>query len=326
MSPQVPLDEKKHLKHDIEDKENCLQDFLQNDDLDPFLCDEDWAPQDTLNLSTTQRCVILHVNTNGNTKCIHLQSTTNSSDKAWCTLSFPWTQLALQPGDIISIKALNDNNKWIVNATNGLLVTDPDSLISGTSVVGGLFCARKGVLSEIYKGIDIESKIMTIGSLVHELYQSCIQNTKVDDEFVRNVWKGIMQKSSTIQMLYRSQLTSEEINGEIDKFVPKIVEVMSKKPVEVLDIEENLWVPSLGLKGWNNPRPNRHNSPISQTSILTPKNSTTKPRRHPIYILYILPLFLSRSKHSRPIPRQRQRHHNILLHQIDTTSSRTIGT
>lgn len=249
MSPQIPHDDKKHLKLDIEDKENCLQDFLLDDDLDSFLCEEDWAPQDTLNLSTTQRCVILHVNTNGNTKCIHLQSTTNSSDKAWCTLSFPWTQLALQPGDIISIKALNDNNKWIVNATNGLLVTDPDSLVSGTSVVGGLFCARKGVLSEIYKGIDSESKIMTIGSLVHELYQSCIQNTKVDDEFVRNVWKGIMQKSSTIQMLYRSQLTSEEINGEIDKFVPKIVEVMSKKPVEVLDIEENLWVPSLGLKG-----------------------------------------------------------------------------
>ncbi|XP_026474754.1 LOW QUALITY PROTEIN: DNA replication ATP-dependent helicase/nuclease DNA2-like [Ctenocephalides felis] len=245
MSLQVPHDDKKHLKLDIQDKENCLQDFLLDDDFDSILCNADWVPQDTLNLSTIQRCVILHVNTSGNTKCIHLQSSKNySSEKSWCTVSFPWSQLSLQRGDYISIRALYNNNKWIVNATYGIIVTENYSIISKKSL-----WEYKGSLSEMYKRIDNGSKIMTIKSLVHELYQSCIQNTKVDDEFVRNLWKGIMQKSSTIQMLYRSQLTSEEINGEIDKFVPKIVEVMSKKPVEVMDIEENLWVPSLGLKG-----------------------------------------------------------------------------
>jgi hypothetical protein len=53
-------------------------------------------------------------------------------------------------------------------------VAHPDTLISSTSVVGSLFCARRGVLSEWFRGIDGDSTIMVIGSLVHELLQEVI--------------------------------------------------------------------------------------------------------------------------------------------------------
>ena len=78
---------------------------------------------------------------------------------------------SLSVGDIISIKACNTDNTWVLNNSDGLLVHHPDTLISSTAVVGSLFCPRKGVLTEWFRGIDGDSRIMVIGSLVHELLQ-----------------------------------------------------------------------------------------------------------------------------------------------------------
>ena len=54
---------------------------------------------------------------------------------------------------------------------NGLLVVNPDMLVSGTSIVSTLFCMRKAVLNERFKGQDGPSRSMLIGTLVHELLQ-----------------------------------------------------------------------------------------------------------------------------------------------------------
>ena len=50
-------------------------------------------------------------------------------------------------------------------------MVNPDYLISGTSVVAGVFCRRKAVLNERFKGFDAGNKVMLIGTLVHELFQ-----------------------------------------------------------------------------------------------------------------------------------------------------------
>jgi len=86
----------------------------------------------------------------------------------------------LENGDIVSIKASRCEKtshpvaSWFINNSVGLLVHHPDTLISSTAVVGSLFCPRRGVLSEWFRGIDGDSTIMVIGSLVHELLQEVI--------------------------------------------------------------------------------------------------------------------------------------------------------
>jgi DNA replication ATP-dependent helicase Dna2 len=86
----------------------------------------------------------------------------------------------LENGDIVSIKASccektsHSVPSWFINNSVGLLVPHPDTLISSTAVVGSLFCPRRGVLSEWFRGIDSDSTIMVIGSLVHELFQEVI--------------------------------------------------------------------------------------------------------------------------------------------------------
>ncbi|CAB0002466.1 unnamed protein product, partial [Nesidiocoris tenuis] len=60
---------------------------------------------------------------------------------------------------------------WVVDWT-GMLVTNSDHLISGTAIVGSLFCRRKAILSEIFDELgDFEPKHLVIGSVVHQLLQ-----------------------------------------------------------------------------------------------------------------------------------------------------------
>lgn len=61
----------------------------------------------------------------------------------------------LLPGDIISIQATCDaSGHYNINNTSGLLVLHPDHLVSSTSVVGAVFCKRKAILQERWRGID----------------------------------------------------------------------------------------------------------------------------------------------------------------------------
>jgi DNA replication ATP-dependent helicase Dna2 len=82
-------------------------------------------------------------------------------------------------GDIVSIKASQceasySAASWFISNSEGMFVLHPDTLISSTAVVGSHFCIRRGVLSEWFRGIDGDSRIMIIGSLVHELLQEVI--------------------------------------------------------------------------------------------------------------------------------------------------------
>ena len=47
------------------------------------------------------------------------------------------------------------NKDWVIDDMNGLVVVNPDLLISGTSIVSTLFCMRKAVLNERFKVMDL---------------------------------------------------------------------------------------------------------------------------------------------------------------------------
>lgn len=63
---------------------------------------------------------------------------------------------------------------WIVTDTSGYLVLEPDILVAGTTLVGSLFCMRRAILSDMFRGLDSNSETMIIGSLLHEILQEVI--------------------------------------------------------------------------------------------------------------------------------------------------------
>lgn len=86
----------------------------------------------------------------------------------------------VEKGDIVHIHAdwldiMDENGDScqlaVVDGRNGSIVVRPDLLISGTSVVSSLFCSRKAVLSERFKGIEPTNEAMLTGTIVHGLLQ-----------------------------------------------------------------------------------------------------------------------------------------------------------
>lgn len=53
------------------------------------------------------------------------------------------------------------HNCYCVSGEAGFIIVCPDYLVSGTTVVGSLFCRRKGVLSERFTGTDCNNKIVS---------------------------------------------------------------------------------------------------------------------------------------------------------------------
>ena len=89
----------------------------------------------------------------------------------------------IEPGEAVIVKAkkeTTENKNWIIDNNSGWIINQPDTLISGTSVVGALFCNRKSIFMEKFRQIetlpynDVGNNYMLTGSLTHELLQTVI--------------------------------------------------------------------------------------------------------------------------------------------------------
>jgi len=83
----------------------------------------------------------------------------DDGEEVCCSLRGTWTNTAVSVGDVINVLAGYDAeaDAYVVDDAGGAIVVDPDRLVSGTSVVSALFCMRKAVLAEKFKGYDGKS-------------------------------------------------------------------------------------------------------------------------------------------------------------------------
>lgn len=191
-----------------------------------------------------------------------------------CLLRGTWMNIKINIGDNVLITATNvsvsEPKYWIIDNDSGSIILYPDFLISGTSVVSSLFCMRRSVLSSMFCGPDADSRSMVIGILLHQILQKVLkQQIKLVEEIYKIV-TDILLTSETLFSLYASRMSMEETKKELEAFVPCIhsfvqTYVYPKRTIDCLevqnpntwegeitsvpDIEENIWVPTLGLKG-----------------------------------------------------------------------------
>ncbi|XP_004928891.1 DNA replication ATP-dependent helicase/nuclease DNA2 [Bombyx mori] len=245
------------------------KDFEQDDVSDVFNDDweheEDAAAFDKLNLNKMQRCEVISLKNHENKMELFLKS---GEMTGTCFVEGIWKSIPLSPGDIISvIAAKNETGQHYLNDTTGLLVLRPDHLISSTSVVAGVFCKRKAVLQERWRGIDSANTAMTIGIMVHELVQKALTQQISDITQLRLEADRMIRES--IQMLYDAGMTEEETRTSMQCYIQPLNDFMKSYVVskashgimqnnkenwnghidKVLDIEENICCPQLGLKG-----------------------------------------------------------------------------
>lgn len=113
---------------------------------------------------------------------------------------------------------------------------------------------------------------MFIGSLVHELFQACIGRPPIltTEAEIRAVLRRMITSPDMLTQLYETNMQMDELRTELGNFVPKILNFISRyitgdaatvavsassseefsgKVDNIMDIEENIWVPRMGLKG-----------------------------------------------------------------------------
>ncbi|XP_038216525.1 DNA replication ATP-dependent helicase/nuclease DNA2 [Zerene cesonia] len=244
--------------------------FEQNGSNVDDLFDEEWGIEETdedckedLDLSSMQRCEILSVASHP--MKLELRLKNDLDNRCTCFVEGVWINTPLKPGEIVSILARkNEMGQFTINNTYGLLSLRPDHLISTTSVVAGVFCKRKAVLQERWKGIDSANTAMTIGILIHELVQKALTQhiAKVTD--LRAICDELIKQST--HMLYDAGICEKEARNNMEMYITPLADFMqlymSKNQLqdnkkakwnghidEVLDIEENVCCPKLGLKG-----------------------------------------------------------------------------
>lgn len=124
-----------------------------------------------LDLSTWKRCVVEQCHRDARTCDLNISGhednnkcdISKTNKQMVCRLQHSWSQCRIEIGDIVSILAIwNDKLKtYCVSSSHGFVVVRPDFLVSGTTVVSGLFCMRKAVLQDRFKGIEAGIKIVS---------------------------------------------------------------------------------------------------------------------------------------------------------------------
>lgn len=153
--------------------------FDQDDDFDlsAFETAERDVCKEKLDLTQWQRCLVREVEREKKTFALILkvsgQNTRDSKEElqeteAKCYLLGPWCYTRVSVGEVVSLLAEWDDKlkAYKVDKDQGFCVINPDTLISGTSVVGSLFCRRKAVLQDRFRGIDGNNKVVSIDRII----------------------------------------------------------------------------------------------------------------------------------------------------------------
>ncbi|CAI9714834.1 Hypothetical predicted protein [Octopus vulgaris] len=192
---------------------------------------------------------------------------TNQDHTISCVLHGFWCYSYVAVGDIVHVLDASTDSAGVYHITDetGLLVINPDFLVSSTTVVSSLFCMRKAVLNERFRGIDKGNLHMLYGSIVHCLLQEVLRNKIFKEKEIILLTKSIMKRKYILHEIYGHGTDESVVLAAVLKYIPNIVkwiehhtnfmkqqsdiDVRRTIVTSVCDIEENIWSPRFGLKG-----------------------------------------------------------------------------
>ncbi|XP_014474776.1 PREDICTED: DNA replication ATP-dependent helicase/nuclease DNA2 isoform X2 [Dinoponera quadriceps] len=267
---------KTHSKTELDDskKVESLEEFsaFKEDDFGD-LFDQEWRTDVRINFTCLQRCKIIDVKQEPRVMTLtarHVES--EAVDTVAC--SGFWRDTQVKVDDIVMIQAKKEPQQWVIDNNNGFLVTQPDRLISGTTITSGLFCNRRAVLAEKFRKIeslpcqDADYSVMTVGSLVHQWLQKALREDVQELSNLIMLLEDMLRSRDTIEYLYASEMSLNDCRARMMEYAPRIFEFIqhyikgkTQRRINdlrenfqgsicgVRDIEENVFVPQLGVKG-----------------------------------------------------------------------------
>lgn len=181
-----------------------------------------------------------------------------------------WAQNNISTGTIVHlVNPTYDKLKdqFIVNNSAGLLVVEPDSLLTCTLVASSLFCERKTWLNNVFLGQVGTNRAMLVGTLVHEVFQYGLKHRQADIDKLTAYLDELLDDATVMLETYSVELHLKDIRNEAITYISSVKEWIDKylfsgprfpltneadlevKVTNVDDIEENVWSTKYGLKG-----------------------------------------------------------------------------
>ncbi|KAK6968690.1 DNA replication ATP-dependent helicase/nuclease DNA2 [Biomphalaria glabrata] len=193
-------------------------------------------------------------------------SSDKTNQQCSCVLRGFWVDTIVAKNDVVNIIGEFENGKCVLTDCNGLLIVNPDLLLSGTLVVSSLFCARKSVLKEKFQGIEKGNIQMLYGSIIHSLFQQTVKENIRDEKKIIAKAHSLLNSSKFLHEMYGQGVEEAKVMEEITSYIPSLITWLKKHTEftwptnlgkqsanvvvkEIHDIEENFWSPRFGLKG-----------------------------------------------------------------------------
>ncbi|KAK0395421.1 hypothetical protein QR680_001273 [Steinernema hermaphroditum] len=112
-----------------------------------------------------------------------------------------------------------------VDDKHGLVIIEPNVLISSTTISQSFYCQRKAVLLERFRGASASNSAMLIGNCVHMLFQSALieKTVVIDDKWLLDKFYKSILPGVAIQMI-GIKMTPESLENEIKPYFKIITE------------------------------------------------------------------------------------------------------
>ena len=99
-----------------------------------------------------------------------------------------WATTRVETGEILNVILTHDLpcslTSLDITTDAHYIIVHPDLLISGTVIADSFTCTRRSVISHQIKTPLDRSPHLLYGSLLHELFQSCLISQRWDSEFI----------------------------------------------------------------------------------------------------------------------------------------------
>lgn len=181
-----------------------------------------------------------------------------------------WTQNHIIVGTILHLinPQFDEGAKThTVNNSVGLVVVEPDKLLTCTQVASSLFCERKTWLNHVFLGQVGTNRAMLVGTLVHEVFQHGVRNKIADIDKLTQYLDELLDDATVMLEAYSVELHLSDIRNEAIGYISSVKQWIDKymftgprypltndsdlevKVISIKDIEENVWSTKYGLKG-----------------------------------------------------------------------------
>lgn len=177
----------------------------------------------------------------------------NTNVTVECIIHILSPKVVPQPEESVYLSTL------IVDGTDGLVVVEPDKLISATQITSATYCLRKTWLSKFFQAGQEYSRPLMVGTLVHDLFQTSLRRQYSTLEQVRNLFRTELLPQCTLS-LYALKMTQADLIKEVQPYLQSTVDWLTTYAVKnkesdaftfhsLHDTENNVWSPKYGLLG-----------------------------------------------------------------------------